>query len=74
MQQRIVRSKPGSDVSKYTNSEIEDVQKFAEFGRLSATLLHEISGPLTAALLQLESAPDKNSPHIRQARRSLRHL
>jgi len=32
----------------------EDIQRFVDLGRLSASLIHEISSPLTVALLHLE--------------------
>jgi signal transduction histidine kinase len=32
----------------------EDVERFIDLGRLSASLIHEISNPLTAALIHLE--------------------
>jgi two-component system C4-dicarboxylate transport sensor histidine kinase DctB len=34
----------------------EDIQRFVDLGRLSASLIHEISSPLTAALIHLESS------------------
>lgn len=43
-----------------------ELRRFAELGRLSATLIHEISSPLTAALLNLELS-DSASPAIRKA-------
>lgn len=51
-----------------------ELQRFAELGRLSATLLHEISNPLTAAILHLEQHHDQNSLNIRQARRNIQIL
>lgn len=53
---------------------MRDLQKFAELGRLSATLLHEISNPLTAAILHLELHHDQDSPNIRQAKRNIQIL
>lgn len=52
----------------------QEFQRLAELGRLSASLLHEISNPLTAALLYIEQCDDKQSPGIRGARRSIRLL
>ena len=57
-----------------TSDQLENLQHFIELGRLSATLLHEISNPLTAALLHLEKADSQGSASIRQARRNLRLL
>ncbi|GEM_PF-306809 len=51
-----------------------EVQRFAEFGRLGATLLHEVTNPLTAASLNLEQHSHHHSQSIRQARRSLQQL
>ena len=50
-----------------------DLQRLAELGRLSATLLHEISNPLTAALLHLDQS-SQHKPNIREARRSMQLL
>lgn len=51
-----------------------ELQRFAELGRLSATLLHEISNPLTAAILHLEQHHDQESLNIRQAKRNIQLL
>lgn len=51
-----------------------ELQRFAEFGRLSAHLLHDVSNPLTAASLNLQLLGKDESPAIRQARKSLRLL
>lgn len=53
---------------------MRELQKFAELGRLSATLLHEISNPLTAAILHLEQHHDQSSLNIRQAKRNIQLL
>lgn len=53
---------------------IEELQRFAELGRLTATLLHEMSAPLASALLYLEQQESSQDPHIRHARRSLQQL
>ncbi len=50
---------------------LRQLEHFAEFGRLSASLLHEISNPLTAALLYLEQYENRQSRHIRQVRRNI---
>jgi len=49
------------------------LQRFAELGRLSATLIHEISNPLSAALINLE-ASNRTSPAIQEARRNMQIL
>jgi two-component system C4-dicarboxylate transport sensor histidine kinase DctB len=49
---------------------LQEMRHFAELGRMSAILLHEITNPLAAALLNLESS-DHKSVAIRQARRDM---
>lgn len=52
-----------------------ELQRFAEFGRLSAGLLHEVANPLTAASLNLEQlSRQQQSELVRQLRHNLRHL
>jgi len=51
-----------------------EMQRFAEFGRLSAQLLHEVANPLTVASLYLGQLEQQPAPALRQARRSLRQL
>lgn len=53
---------------------MREMQRFAELGRLSASLLHEISNPLTAAILHLEQHHDQKSLNIRHARRNIQLL
>lgn len=50
---------------------LHELERFAELGRLSASLLHEISNPLTAALLYLEQYDNRQSANIRQVRRNI---
>jgi signal transduction histidine kinase len=52
--------------------QLQELQHFAEIGRFSASLLHEISNPLTAAILELD--PANPQPSLPQARRSLQLL
>lgn len=54
-------------------SHLQELQHFAKLGRLSASLLHEISNPLTAALLHLELS-EQQTPAIREARRDMQLL
>jgi signal transduction histidine kinase len=61
------------DNSVLSAAQLLELQKFAELGRLSACLLHEISNPLTAAMLQLEQF-EEPTPALRQAQRSLRQM
>lgn len=52
-----------------------DLQRFAEFGRLSATLLHEIANPLTSVSLNLDQLKGKShSKIINRAREGLSHM
>lgn len=53
-----------------------DLQRFAEFGRLSATLLHEIANPLTSVSLNLDQLKDNktHSKIIDRAREGLSHM
>lgn len=53
-----------------TELHLQELRRFAELGRYSASILHEISNPLTAALLQLELA-EHSPPAIRKARRNI---
>ncbi|HZL07977.1 MAG TPA: HAMP domain-containing sensor histidine kinase [Candidatus Dormibacteraeota bacterium] len=49
---------------------LRELQHFARLGRMSASMLHEISNPLTAAMLNLELG-DKQSSAIRRARKDM---
>lgn len=51
-----------------------DNGKYIELGKLSASLIHEISNPLSAALLHLEQASDQASNSIRNTKHSLIYL
>lgn len=53
-----------------------DIQRLAEFGRVSAGLIHEISTPLTAAALSLDQLhiEQRESKLVLQARRDIRRL
>lgn len=61
-------------VDSMASDQLEALQHFAELGRISASLLHEISNPLTAAILQLDQYADNPLPGVRQAQRSLELL
>lgn len=52
---------------------LQELERLAEIGRLSASLLHEINNPLTAAMLWLEQCNGQH-PHIRHVRSSIRVL
>lgn len=50
---------------------LQELEHFAELGRVSACLLHEISNPLTAALLYLEQSDNRESLHVKRALRNM---
>ena len=52
-----------------------ELERFAEFGRVSAGLLHDLANPLTSASLNLaELDGSRHSRAAQQALRSIRHL
>jgi signal transduction histidine kinase len=52
-----------------------EMQPFAEFGRIGASLVHEIANPLTAASLHIEELNrQQSSDLVRQVQRNLHHL
>lgn len=53
---------------------ITELQHFAEFGRISASLLHEISSPLTAASINLDRVDGSHLELVTQAKRNLDQL
>lgn len=54
-----------------TNTNLQELHRYAELGRLSAHLLHEISNPLTAAMLHLEHPTHQQTLSIRRAKRNM---
>ncbi len=52
----------------------EALQRYAEFGRLSASLLHEVSIPLTAATLNLDQFDGHEFEMVMRARKNLQQL
>lgn len=52
-----------------------ELQPFVEFGRIGASLVHEIANPLTAATLNLEElSRGQHSELVRQVQRNLHYL
>lgn len=52
-----------------------ELQRFAEFGKFSAGLLHEVANPLTAASLNLQQlTTQEHSTLVKQAQNNLRSL
>lgn len=50
-----------SELERAQIEKLEELNRFAEFGRISSTLLHELANPLTAAVLNLELMKGKHS-------------
>jgi signal transduction histidine kinase len=51
----------------------DELQRFVNLGKMSASLLHEISSPLTAALITIDQISDQTG-NINSIKRSLLHL
>lgn len=52
-----------------------ELQRFAELGKISASLLHQVANPLTAANIDLQQLNDKNFGLIaKRTRKNLDHL
>lgn len=51
-----------------------ELERFAEFGRICANLLHEVASPLTAASLNLDLLDGSESKALVGARKNLRQL
>lgn len=61
-------------IAEMSVERLRELQRFAEVGRLSAGLIHDMSSPLTAAILHLEQGEPNGLASIRHARRSIRVL
>lgn len=61
-------------VAEISTERLQELQRFAELGRVSAGLIHDISSPLTAAILHLEQEERRDLHSIKHARRSIRVL
>lgn len=57
-----------------TDTELYQLRYFATLGRLSASLLHEMSHPLTIAMLHLDEFDEQQYPSIRQVRRNMHRM
>lgn len=57
-----------------TDTELYQLRYFATLGRLSASLLHEMSHPLTIAMLHLDEFDERQYPRIRHVRRNINRL
>jgi two-component system, NtrC family, C4-dicarboxylate transport sensor histidine kinase DctB len=76
MRSQIIKSPKGSaattNISPHTD--LVEVERLAELGRLSSSMLHEISNPITAALLYLEQYKDQPAAAMRKVQGSIRIL
>jgi signal transduction histidine kinase len=61
-------------LDELTLEHLRELQRYAEIGRLSASLLHEITNPLTAAILHLDPSAISTTANIRHARRNIQLL
>jgi two-component system C4-dicarboxylate transport sensor histidine kinase DctB len=57
-----------------STGQLRELQRFAEVGRLSAGLIHDMTSPLTAAILHLEQSESSELPGVQRARRSIQVL
>lgn len=76
MRSQTIKSSPGSAINTkaITRSEMDEVERLAELGRLSSSILHEISNPITSALLYLEQYKDQPAAAIRKVQASIKTL
>lgn len=63
-----------AEIERIQAEHLLELQRYAEFGRINAHLLHDITSPLTAALINLQQLNKTDSPALRQTRKSLRQL
>lgn len=61
-------------IAEISTERLQELQRFAELGKVSASLIHDISSPLTAAILHLEQEERRDLHSIKHARRSIRIL
>lgn len=52
----------------------DELERFAEFGRICATMIHDVASPLTAASLNLDLYDGLESSTVIQARKNLQQL
>lgn len=63
------------ELEKTQMEKMMGLQRFAEFGRLSATLLHELANPLTSVALNLDRLEGKEeSALVARAREGIAHM
>lgn len=66
-----VRWRKGKYLLSSPYSDIEELQRFAEFGRISARFLHEVANPLSAASLHLEMCDSNAHNALKEVRKNL---
>lgn len=76
MRGQTIKPPQGSAISTkaISRSEMDEVERLAELGRLSSSILHEISNPITSALLYLEQYKDQPAAAIRKVQGSIKTL
>lgn len=63
------------DLERAQLERVLELQNFADFGRISASLLHDLTSPLTAASINLEQVGTKqNSQLVEQAMQSISYI
>lgn len=75
MRSQIIKPPHGSAINpSTTHSDMDEVERLAELGRLSSSILHEISSPITSALLYLEQYKDQPAAAVRKVQGSIKIL
>ena len=60
------------ELEKAQVEKMQQLQRFAEFGRLSSTLLHDLANPLTSVSIELEQLADsEHSQLVTEARKGI---
>ena len=63
------------ELEQSQRDKIQQLEKFAEFGQVTSSFLHDVANPLTAASLNLELAKDKgDSETLARVREALEHM
>lgn len=77
-ERRLLETKVKERTQELEKAQVEkmmDLQRFAEFGRQSSTLLHELANPLMAVSMNLEQLEGKNrSKILAHAREGIAHM
>lgn len=77
-ERRLLETKVRQRTQELEKAQVEklmDLQRFAEFGRLSSTLLHELANPLMSVSMNLEQLESKNRSEILvHAREGIAHM